>query len=149
MRQPIQVLVIAHRETGRGREYLLLHRIPSKWCFWQPVSGGVEDDENLITAARRELTEETGYAAGIVTPIDFTYYIPSFHDRQLDTDDREQRLPVHVFAAAINDPGDPRIDPAEHDDFRWCPLDLARRLLYWPSDREALRRCEAFLDALG
>lgn len=147
MRQAIQVLIFIYRQTGEGREYLMLRRIPRLLGFWQPVSGGVEDDEDIGTTARRELQEETGFAPGAVESIDYAYYIPTWHDRKLKSKHgTDHTMPVHVFVAQVDDGVDPVIDPEEHDMFLWCPIGQAERLLYWPSDREALRQVEAWVN---
>ena len=145
MRQPIQVLVFCYRETHRGREYLVLHRQPHAWAFWQPISGGVEDDEELLTTARRELQEETGFKSDSLESIGYAYYIPVSHDSQLSQTGADELIPVNAFAARIADGIDPVLDENEHDDFRWCSADLADRLMFWHNDRESLRRVEAWL----
>ena len=131
MRQPIQVLIYIYRETERGREYLMLRRIPAGGGFWQGVSGGVEDDEDVLTAACRELREETGFTAEIHS-IGYAYPIPSFHDRKLRGALAGSNIPVNVFVARVSSEAEPVIDPQEHDMYLWCPLVQADRLLYWP-----------------
>jgi len=146
VRRPIQVLIFVYRQTARGREYLMLRRIPELRGFWQPISGGVEDDENLLTAARRELREETGFQTAAVESINYAYRIPAFHDRKLGAaPGADETMPLHTFAARVDDGAEPVLDPAEHDRYLWCPLLLADRLLYWPGDREALRQVDTWL----
>lgn len=144
MRQPIQVLIYVYRESDRGREYLMLRRTPAGGGFWQGVSGGVEDDEDLLTTACREVREETGFTAEIHS-IGYSYTIPSFHDRKLGSLLAGSTIPVNVFVAQVDSDAEPVIDPQEHDLYLWCPIFQADRLLYWPSDREALRQVEAWL----
>lgn len=48
------------RRTKDGPEYLLLKRLPERNGFWQPVTGGVEDEETHEEALYREVFEETG-----------------------------------------------------------------------------------------
>jgi 8-oxo-dGTP pyrophosphatase MutT (NUDIX family) len=76
MRQPIQVLVYPVRVTKGDWEYLLLRRIASRGSFWQGVTGGVEEDEEILDAARRELREKTGLAPSRLQRIDYTYAFP-------------------------------------------------------------------------
>ncbi len=146
MRQPVQVLVFCYRETARGREYLMLHRKPEAWAFWQPVSGGVEDDEDLLTTARRELKEETGFDADAIEDLKYCYYIPVAHDSQLSQSGVDALIPVNLFAVKIEDGRDPVLDENEHDDFRWCSIEIADRLLFWHNDRESLRQVEEWVD---
>jgi len=76
MRIPIQVLVYPVRQRGSKWEYLLLKRIERREGFWQGVTGGVEQGEELDEAARRELLEETGFTPLKLERIDFSYSFP-------------------------------------------------------------------------
>lgn len=58
MRQPLQVTVFPFRMTLSGPEYAVFRRADDG-C-WQAVAGGVEDGEDLVSAARRESLEEAG-----------------------------------------------------------------------------------------
>jgi dihydroneopterin triphosphate diphosphatase len=62
VRQPLQVIVFPFRVTAAGPEYAVFRRADDG-C-WQGVAGGVEDGEDLVTAARRETAEEAGLAGG-------------------------------------------------------------------------------------
>ena len=57
MRAPFQVLVFPYKPSGEKIFFLICLR--SDLCFWQPVSGGGEDAETSLEAAKRELYEET------------------------------------------------------------------------------------------
>ena len=55
-----KVQVIVWKKETDGRKFLLLERVVATGGYWQPVTGGVEKDEEIEAAARRELQEETG-----------------------------------------------------------------------------------------
>lgn len=76
MRQPVQVLVYPLKTTDCGWEYLLLRRIASRGGFWQGVTGGLEEGEDLVKAAERELLEETGLVPSTLEQIDYSYSFP-------------------------------------------------------------------------
>ena len=59
MRGSHEALVVVSRSGPEGREFLLLLRAPEKQGYWHVVAGGVEDGETPVTAAVRELFEET------------------------------------------------------------------------------------------
>lgn len=56
-RQPKQVHIFLFRQSESGYEYALFQRSDSKFC-WQGICGGVEDNETVEEAARREAFEE-------------------------------------------------------------------------------------------
>lgn len=143
-RRPVQILVYPVRWAGDNWEFLLLRRIPSRGGFWQGVTGGAEWGEPLLDAAERELLEETGLSPLELDQIDFSYALP------LDEEDRRlygpgvEKVEEFVFLAFV-EAGEPRLEPEEHDLWRWCRFEEALELLKWPENKEALRRCYLIL----
>ena len=68
--------LLLFRETSGGLEVLLVHPGGPFWAkkdngAWSIPKGEFEDDEDPLTAARREFEEETGFtAAGDVIPLE-------------------------------------------------------------------------------
>ncbi len=146
MRLPIQVSIFIIRPTpGSGHEYLMLHRVLKRLSFWQPVTGGVESGETIEQAAQRELTEETGFASDNLIPIGFSYAFPPDEFFKAIYAEPPDEIVVHVFVTRMAVGAEPKIDPIEHDAYRWCSLDEALELLYWWDDKEAIKRVEAEL----
>ena len=142
-RRPVQVLVFLARRKSEGWEFLLMRRVPRRGGFWQGVSGGAEDAEGLVEAARREVFEETGFVLKTIEAIGYSYTFPMEAEwKHLYAPD-VSRIEEHVFVALI-DGREPRLSD-EHDKWRWVRLETALELLKWPENKEALRRCYDFV----
>ncbi|RME28295.1 MAG: NUDIX pyrophosphatase [Candidatus Zixiibacteriota bacterium] len=145
VRQPIQVAVIAARPCADCWEYLLLHRIPAGGGFWQYVTGGVEDDEDVLEAAQREFREETGLSPISFAPLEHSYSFPVPENMEHLYQPGVRMIVEHVFIAQVASGATPTIDPQEHDDWRWCSEEIAVELLYWPENKKALALCAGIL----
>ena len=150
MRQPFQASVYAVRIAGGEYEYLLLRRVPRPdlglGSFWQAVTGGVEDGEEFIEAAKRELTEETGLVPTALEHIDYSYSFPMEDEwRHLYAAGIEE-IVEYVFVAFIDGRQEPNIS-WEHDEWCWCSLEQALGLLTYAEDIESLIRCDSFVKA--
>lgn len=65
------------RETEQGRQLLLVHR--KRYDDWSLPKGKLEPGESWPDAARREVTEETGYT---VSFLDFAGVTTYYHGRR-------------------------------------------------------------------
>ena len=147
-RAPYNVLVYLYRRTDDGSfEYALLRRADAG--FWQGVSGGGEQGETPLEAARREAYEETGLS-------------PDAPILQLDT---VEPLPVTTFTGSFSWPKDLYIVPQycfgmqveeraivlshEHTAYRWLRYEDAVRLLKYDSNRTALWELNQRLKGCG
>jgi predicted NUDIX family NTP pyrophosphohydrolase len=66
--------LLVHRTTDRGHEFLLVHPGGPFWAdrdaeAWGIPKGLVEAGEDAFVAARREFTEETGFAVDASSPV--------------------------------------------------------------------------------
>ena len=136
-RAQFQVLIIPYRIGNDGTaEYAVTKR--SDVDAWQFLSGGGEDHETPIQAARREANEE----GSIPGDLEFL---------QLDS---VASIPVHNFSAHKEWSEDLYVIPEysfcvdlgardlslshEHAENRWLPYNEAEQLLTWDSNRTAL-----------
>jgi 8-oxo-dGTP pyrophosphatase MutT (NUDIX family) len=132
VRRPEEVFVVVRR----GDEYLVLHRSPKQGAYWHCVAGALEEGEVFAEAAARELLEETGLDA---SPVDlnrsYDYDVEGWEAHYLPG---SERIHVECFLAEAPSGWEPTLD-WEHDDYRWCGVEAATTLLYWPEPRELLR----------
>jgi len=124
-----------------GERVLLLHRRPERGNFWQPITGSIEEGEQPVDTARRELTEETGQV-GSPEPMNLRQ---SF---MIESQFLAARYSAPIIASeiafthAMSSSAPIRMDPSEHDDHRWFTFAEAYEKIRWTDDREALEMLE-------
>lgn len=153
MRLPIQVQIYIYRKLENKIEYLLLKRIAERHGFWQAVTGGLEEGEDLKTCALREVAEETS----IIEYLDFfgPYYVFQFVDCPFygnilenekinlsAIDNKKLTSTEFVFAMEISE--NEKVDFSnniyvEHEEFKWCSFQEALSLLKYDSGKGALK----------
>lgn len=87
--------------------------------LWELPAGLIDDGESLATAARRELLEETGYAAETVDPLMNFYTSPGFCNEE-----------IHVFTAKNLTHEGQRLDDGE---------DISVEIVSWRQVLEMIR----------
>jgi len=113
---------------------LILKRIPERNGYWQPISGGIEEGEKPIDAIKREVFEETGIKK-LERIIDLEYsFIFSTTWRGKLTTMREI-----CYATEIKKEKVVRLSN-EHELYKWCTDDEAKRLLTWEHNLIALNK---------
>jgi len=145
VRIPIQVLIYPVRKNDENWEYLMLKRVKNRGGFWQGVTGAPENNETLSEGAIRELYEETAYSPLNLIKTDISYIIP-MEDRWIDIyPEGTKEIPEYLFIAKIDDPSPPKIDPIEHNDWKWCTFEEAMDLLSLEDNKRALEYVQKFL----
>lgn len=131
----VQVVVLTKKSPT---EVLILQTNARRGSFWQNVTGSVEKNEDYLTAAKRELEEETRIG---------NKQLLSFQALDFDfrfTDQFKRKVKEECFLAIIEAPCDIVIDPSEHQAYQWKKVeDLSVHDFKYPSNFEALTK--AFL----
>ena len=106
-----------------GTEYLLVHRgYRSDWTF---PKGKVDPGEHVLTAAIREVREETGYAVELGVPLPTQTY-------KVEGKLKDSHYWVGKLLSGEFVPND------EVDEIAWLPLDQAMKKLTYEHDQDVL-----------
>ena len=147
-RAPFNAFTFPYRQTAEGGfEYALLKR--SDAGFWHGASGGGEDEESPIQAARRETFEEAGIPPeSSFLQLDTIGYIPvaGFRDSHLWGED-VYVIPQYYFAVLTEIKE--LVLSREHLEFRWLRYEDAHDLLKYDYDKNALWELNQRLKGLG
>ena len=130
------------RRRGRETDYLLLHTSQLKadrWFnggrFWQIPSHFVGGDEKMADAVARVLGQ-LGLAPAEIWAAEYAYTI---YNRRF-----EAVQIINVFAAAV-EADEVTLDPAEHDEYRWCGFDEALRLVTYRGLKDGLASTREYI----
>ena len=132
---PESVLVVVH--TAR-LDVLLLERARQPG-LWQSVTGSREPaDADLAATARRELLEETGLSAGVLTDWRLVQRYEIWAQWRARYAPEVTHNTEHVFGFRIAERSMVRLDPAEHTAQLWLPWREAMDKVFSPTNRDAI-----------
>ena len=125
-----------------GDRVLLLHRRAERGNFWQPITGSIEEGEQPLETARRELVEETGHRGDPQSlELKQSFLIESAY---LASKYAGPIIASEInFAAALDSRLPIRMDAEEHDAHGWFTFAEAYEKIRWTDDREALEKLES------
>ena len=119
------VVVVALDDRGRillERQY----RHAAQSLMWELPAGRIDEGESVLSAAKRELLEETGYTARRWKKILYFYVSPGFLDETMS-----------VYLARGLRPGKAQPEADENITIRLFPLSVARQMVLKGTIRDA------------
>jgi len=119
IRHPGSVVILALDERKKNPSVLLIrqYRYAANQALWELPAGRIDEGEDALTAAKRELTEETGYAASEWKLALYYYSSPGFLDETMS-----------IFAARDLRKGK---STPEEDEFITCKLLPLAKAVQW------------------
>ena len=135
MRCEYQVIVIPFIKESPGTKFLVMKRTDDE--NWQFISGGGENSEAPIDAAKREAIEEANIeTSNEFYALDTIASIPKYHFREHRNKKDIYVIPEYSFAVRLNNY---RIKlSGEHTDHKWASYEEALSLLKYDSNKTAL-----------
>jgi len=137
----VDLVTISIVPLGADGRVLLLRRSPERGGFWQQVTGRVEAGETPREAAGRELGEETGAAAEVLS-LDYVHAFALEPPAAARFGSGLRLAREHAFAARLPAGFEPRLG-GEHVEWCWFDSEQATRLLPWAGLRRAVRIASA------
>jgi dATP pyrophosphohydrolase len=137
---PISVLVVIYKSNG---EVLLIERA-DRVNFWQSVTGSIDFlDEDLSTAAAREVLEETGIDVQAL-PMGSLQDLHHHIEYEIYPQWRHRYAPgvtkntEHWFSLLVPNEVSVKLAPREHVAYQWLAHAQAANTCFSPSNGEAI-----------
>jgi 8-oxo-dGTP pyrophosphatase MutT (NUDIX family) len=139
-----QVVLAAPDPESQTYFVLLLQTNERRGRFWQNVTGKLEKSETFEEGALREAMEETGLDQGSVVDLIDLNLTHEFVDQ------RSREVIERAFLLVLDGQWKVKLDPQEHEAFRWVELDgINRDSVMHLGNFEALERALRILRQRG
>lgn len=139
-----QVVIAAIDKASQAQEFLLLQTNERKGSFWQNITGKVEDEETYEEGGLREAIEETGLLLESILEILDLGLCYEF------TDQHKRKVVEETFLIITDQKWEVRIDPEEHQSFKWVHIDqINEDSVKYSSNYEALTHARKLIKLWG
>lgn len=115
-------------------KFLLLRRSRDRGGFWQPVSGGIEENESSVQAAKREIFEETG-----ITDIKHLIDLEVSYKYEAIKKNVPLKMKDMCFGLEVPDITSVNLS-REHSAYKWCKKEEVYTYLNWKYIRLAFEK---------
>jgi 8-oxo-dGTP pyrophosphatase MutT (NUDIX family) len=134
---------VVFRTDGSAAEIAIVRIVPE--MRWQLPKGIIDHGETIEQAALREVREESGVIADLVSPIETIEY---WFVADRDGERIKYHKFVHFFLMSYRE-GDVADHDHEVDEARWVGVDTAIEMLEFKSERDVVTKAAAIIKSLG
>ena len=124
-----------YRIRNKEIEYCVFYRRKDE--FWQGLSGGVEDEEELNDTVKREVYEETGICVKNILKLDTISSIPGIYVNK-NFNYKNNIFVVYEYGFGVKIDNEDIELSSEHKEYKWVSYDDAIKLLKYDSNITAL-----------
>lgn len=139
-----QIILAANDEISQSFHFLLLQTNEKRGSFWQNVTGKVEANETFEEGGLREAIEETALSVDSIVEmvgLGLSYEFNDQHGRKVHEES---------FLIILDQKWDVKIDPHEHQAFKWIPVDeINPEVVKYESNYETLVKAQKILRHWG
>ena len=131
---PISILVIIYT---KNKDILLLKKNNDK-DMWQSVTGSLNENEEPVEAAKREVFEETGLSTKNLIDCNKQYIFEIYEMWRHKYEDGVTHNTEHVFLLELENKVDIKIDSNEHTQYEWINRVKAAEKVFSHTNRQAI-----------
>jgi len=143
-RQAVFVVIYKKQE---GKTFYLVLKRKKHWTGWEFTKGGIEKNEKPLTAAKREVFEESGLVPMRV--LEFSKKGKYKYPKLLKDRPGYIGQSYQLFAAQVQDNLgriEPQVDRKEHSKYKWLEYSQAKKILKYKNQKKCLRIVNKFIE---